>query len=100
MTPATGTLIPLVIISIGFIGIILSFLVPDRKKYVVSLILSGLIIGAGIFGLGSQSISRYQWNKRLRELQKDRQVDLEELRQRLKDKASETNPGSNATKPK
>lgn len=100
MAPFGNTGLPLVIVAIGMIGIILSFLVPDRKKSLVSLGLAGVIILAGLIQMGSQSITRYQWNQRMKNIQHDRQTDLEELRQRMKDKASQITPPGAETKKK
>lgn len=94
MTPAANTLLPLIIISLGLLGVILSFLVPDRKKANISLGLAGLIIISGVIGLGSQSIARFRWNQRMKEIQRDRQTDLDTLRQRMKDKVAEAEPAA------
>ena len=94
MSPFGNAGIPFVIIALGLLGIILSFLVPDRKKSVLSLGLAGLIILTGVIQLGSQSIDQIRWNRRMKEIQKERQVDLEELRQRMKEKAEQITPPS------
>lgn len=88
MTPAAGSILPLILIAIGIGCIILSFLVPDRKKSLISLGLAGLIVVVGLIQLGSTSFSRYRWNQRMRAVQRDRQTDLEALRQKMKDKAA------------
>lgn len=101
MTPAANTLLPLLIISVGLVGVILSFLVPDRKKYLISLGLAGLIIVTGLFHLGSQSITRFRLNRRMAAIQRERQTDLEEIRKRLQEQ-SQTKPTAPAgqSKPK
>jgi len=88
MTPAANTLLPLIIVSLGVLGIILSFMVPDRKKAIISLGLAGLIVVTGVFQLGSQSISRWKLNRRLQTIQKERQSDLEAIRKRLQEQAT------------
>src|SRR5688572_22119912 len=89
MSPFGSSALPLIIIAIGLIGIILSFLVPDRKKSLISLGLAGLTILTGFIQLTSQSVTRWQWNRRMKDIQRDRQSDLDELRQRMKDKAGD-----------
>jgi len=86
MSPFGSAAMPLVIVAIGMLGIILSFLVPDRKKSLISLALAGVIILTGIIQLSSQSIQRLEWNHRMRDIQRERQVDLEARRQKMKDK--------------
>ncbi len=88
MTPAANTLLPLMIIALGLLGVILSFLVPDRKKSMISLGLAGLIIVTGLFQLGSQSITRWRLNRRMASIQRERQQDLEDIRKRLQDQSS------------
>lgn len=95
MTPAANTLLPLIIVSLGLLGVILSFMVPDRRKSMISLGLAGLIVVTGVFQLGSQSISRWKLNRRLQAIQRERQSDLDAIRKRLQEQAT-TKPGSPA----
>ena len=87
MSPASNTLLSLILIALGCIGVTLSFLVPDKKKSLISL---GMAVGIIIIGgiqWGSQSIARFQLERRMKVIQCDRQVDLDALRQKLKDQA-------------
>jgi|SRR5690348_1110149 hypothetical protein len=95
MTPAANTLLPLMIISLGLLGVILSFLVPDRRKYMIALGLAGLIIVTGLFQLASQSITRFRLNRRMEAIRQERQQDLEEIRKRLQDQST-AKPGAPA----
>jgi hypothetical protein len=95
MTPAANTLLPLMIISLGLLGVILSFLVPDRRKYMISLGLAGLIIFTGVIQLGSQSLTRFRLNRRMQAIQRERQQDLEEIRKRLQEQSA-TKPAAPA----
>ena len=97
MSPFGSSALPWIIVALGILGVILSFLVPDRKKSLISLGLAGFIILVGVFQLASQSITRFQWDRRMRDIQRDRQADLEQLRQRMKDNATQT-PATPATK--
>ena len=99
MTPASNTLLPLMIISLGLLGVILSFLVPDRRKSMISLIMAGVIIVTGLFNLGAQSITRWRLNRRLQSIQRERQADLEEIRKRLQEQAAKTAPAGGAAAP-
>ena len=100
MTPAANTLLPLMIVSLGLLGVILAFLVPDRKKYLISLGLAGLIILTGVIQLGSQSFSRYKLNRRMAAIQRERQSDLEDIRKRLQDQqGTNAKPGTTGAAP-
>lgn len=98
MTPAANTLLPWILIALGLINVVLSFIVPDRKKSLISLGLGVFVVVVGFFQLGSQSIQSYRWNARMREIQRERQSDLDELRQRLKDKPGTPAAPAPATK--
>lgn len=100
MSPFGSSALPLIIIAMGLLGIILSFMVPDQKKSLISLGLAGFIILAGVIQLASQSITRYQWDRRMKEIQRDRQSDLEELRARMKEKAGDLQQKTPAEAPK
>ncbi len=89
MFPASGSQLPLVILALGIIAVILSFLVADRKKSLIALGLAGLILVTGLWQLGSQTIRQYSWERRMKSIQRDRQTDLDDLRQRLRDKSDE-----------
>ena len=89
MTPAANTLLPLIIVSLGILGVILSFLVPDRKKSVISLGLAVLIVVTGVFQLrGTVNFPLETGTRRLEAIQRDRQTDLEAIRKRLQDQAA------------
>ncbi len=98
MTPMGSASLPLIIVALGLVAVILSFMVPDRKKSLISLGLAGLIILAGIVELSSQSITRYRWNRRMKEIQEEQRINLEELRKKMQDKQSEAAPSNPAKK--
>lgn len=100
MAPYGSSVLSFILIALGMLGVILSFLVPDRKKSLISLSMAGFIIIVGIFQLVSQSWSRYTWNRKMAEIQRDRQGDLDELRARLKEKAAQMTPPAADTKKK
>ena len=84
MISATATILTLILIALGFLGIILSFLVPDRKKATIALVLSGLIIFTGVFQWMAQSIDQYRRNRRMGDFPRQQQVDWQQMRDRLK----------------
>lgn len=94
--PTSNVALSFILIALGMLGVILSFLVQDRKKYLISIVLSGIIIVAGLMQLSSQSFARYQWQMRMNRLQAQRQSDLEDLRKRLQDKTTPQTPNQPA----
>src|SRR5258706_13805822 len=100
MGPAVNSILSLNLIALGILGIILSFIVPDQKKSMIALVLSGLIIFAGIVQFGSQSIMQFRMNQRMKQIQHEQQASFDELRQKLKEKAEQTKPAPQAPHPK
>jgi hypothetical protein len=94
MTGASNTLLALILVALGIVGLILSFLVPDRKKSFLSLILAGAVIFVGLIQVVSQSVSDYRWRRRLTDLREQRQVDLDKLREDFKKRAAENAPAA------
>ncbi len=94
MTGASNTLLALILAALGIVGVILSFLVPDRKKSFLSLILAGVVVLIGLVQVVSQSVSDYKWRRRLTDLREQRQVDLDKLRDDFKNRAANTAPAA------
>src|SRR5262245_54246830 len=92
MADASNTLLALILVGLGIVSIILSFLVPDRKKSLISLVLGGVVVFVGLIQFVSQSVTQYKWKRRLSDLREQRQVDLDKLREDFKKRAAETAP--------
>ena len=87
--PTTNASLSLILVALGVLGVILSFMVPDRKKSVISLILAFIIIAAGCFQYSKQVASQREWRNRMRQATQGKDVNMEELRERLRNKAKE-----------
>lgn len=85
------TIASLHLIALGVLGIILSFLVQDRKKSLLSLVMAIFIVVVGVFQWGSQAFDQFKLNRRMRDIQRQQQVDLEQLREKLKAQAPQPN---------
>jgi hypothetical protein len=92
MAGASNSLLALILIALGIVGVILSFLVPDRKKSLISLVLAGIVIFVGLIQFVTQSVSDFRWRRRLADLREQRQVDLDKLREDFKKRAAESAP--------
>ncbi len=83
MPSTSSSLLALTIISLGVLGIILSFLVPDRKNSRIAVFLSLIIVGVGGYEFATQAIRQYMWQKKLDEIRKQQAANLDQLRARL-----------------
>ncbi|OVE76521.1 hypothetical protein BVX98_05950 [bacterium F11] len=101
MFPSSNVSLSLILIALGILGVILSFLVPERKKSLISLILACLIILTGIVRVTQDSLSQIQRRRGFRSFQTDRnKVDMKELRNMLKNKADDTRKSLDKPPPK
>ncbi len=92
MTGASNSLLALILVALGIVGVILSFLVPDRKKSFISFIMAGLVVLVGLVQFVGQSVSDYRWRRRLTDLREQRQVELDKVRDEFKARAAQTAP--------
>jgi uncharacterized membrane protein YqjE len=99
MSPASNTLLALILVALGIIGIILSFLVPDRKKSFISLVMAGVVAAVGVIYFAAQSVSDFRWRRRLSDLREQRQIDLDKLKEDFKKRAADVTPPA-AAQPK
>jgi uncharacterized membrane protein len=83
MPSTASSLLALTIVSLGVLGIILSFLVPDRKNSRVAVVLSLLIIFVGGYEFVAQAVRQYMWQKKLDEIRQQQAVNLDQLKSRL-----------------
>jgi hypothetical protein len=73
----------LIIISLGILGIIISFLIADRRRYVTALMLSWAILFMGIYHFAGTSLRQWQTARRLSKLQEQQKASLQALQERL-----------------
>lgn len=86
------------LIALGFIGLILSFLVPDKKKATISLVLGILIVISGLYQWVVPTLAQMAMNRHMQALSKQQQIDLEQLREKLKAQALQSAPPASTKK--
>ncbi|HRY29111.1 MAG TPA: hypothetical protein P5079_03640 [Elusimicrobiota bacterium] len=84
MPVTANNMMGLVILSLGVLGIIISFLITDRKKYLVAMVLALLIVVTGAYQYVSTGIRQWQTARRIASLQKQQRLNLEALQERLR----------------
>jgi len=97
MPNAGNSTYSLVIISLGILGVIISFLVTDKKKYYIAIALSLLVVCMGLFGFIGSSVQGWRMSRRISKLQETQRLNLEALQSRLRDaseRAKANAPGS------
>lgn len=90
MIAQSNVVLSFILIALGCLGVILSFLVPDRRKSMISLALAGIIVLVGVIYLGSSGVESWRWKRRLQTLRQQRpQMDMEKLREDFQKRADE-----------
>ena len=88
MSVTPTSVLALLIISVGILGVIISFLITDRKKYVIALVLSGCIISTGLFQYVKREIRQRRTASRIAKLQKKQRQNLRGLQDRIRQNRS------------
>jgi len=90
MISQSNVLLSFILIALGCLAVILSFLVPDRRKSLISLAMGGIIALIGVINFASSATESWRWKRRLEALRGERQqVDMQKLREEFKKKAEE-----------
>ncbi|HOW27295.1 MAG TPA: hypothetical protein PK876_02165 [Elusimicrobiota bacterium] len=82
--PIAANSAALIVLSLGLLGIIISFLITDAKRYLIALCLAGFIVLTGAYQFINVSIRQWQTARRIDNLQKQQRVNLEALQERLR----------------
>lgn len=99
MPIAGNTTYALVIVSLGILGVIVSFLITDRKKYIIALALSLLVVGMGAFQFVGSSLRQWRTSRRIAKLQETQRLNLEALQARLREANEKGRPGKPSAAP-
>jgi hypothetical protein len=78
--PFGNNLMGLVIVSLGILGVIISFLITDRKKYLTALALAALVIVTGLYQHLKVVSQQWRMNRRIEELSRRSTMNLDALR--------------------
>jgi len=84
MPSTANSLLALTIVSLGILGIILSFLVPDAKKSRLAFMLSVLVVGVGGYEFIYQAVRQFVWQRKLDEIRKQQSLNIDQLKERLR----------------
>jgi hypothetical protein len=90
MPVTANNMMGLVILSLGILGIIISFLITDRKRYLIAMALSLLVVLTGGYQYVSTGIRQWQTSRKIANLQKQQRLNLEALQERLRQAQTQT----------
>lgn len=96
---SSNNMLGLVIVSLGVLGVIVSFLITERRKYLTALALSGLIIATGVWQYVGAGIRQWKMTRRIEKLQEQQRMNLQALQDRLRQGQGGQNQGENRQAP-
>ncbi len=99
MPISSNNLIGLVIMSVGVLGIIIGFMLQDRKKYLISLVLSLSIVSIGGYYYVSLGLRQWRLNRRIAQLQEQQRVNFQSFQDRLRQNQTQTSAPQKAGAP-
>lgn len=89
MPTPMDAMLGLVVLSVGLLMVVTGFQLTDSKKRMVSYILSGLVSAAGCYYFVSSELRVIQMRRRIATIQRQQQVNLDEIQKRLKETQSQ-----------
>ncbi len=90
MPISSNNLIGLLIMSVGVLGIIIGFMLQDRKKYLISLVLSLFVISVGSYYYVSLGLRQWRLNRRIAQLQEQQRANFQAFQDRLRQNQSQS----------
>lgn len=82
----------LAILSLGILGVIVSLLIANRRRFLIGISLSGLLVALGVFYVVDTSLRQWWTARRIAKIQEQNRESLDALRGRMQEKAATTPP--------
>ena len=83
MPTPMDALLGLVVLALGTLGWSIAFLITDSKKRLIAYSLAGLMSALGLFYYVSSEMRSFEMRRRVATLQRQQQINLNEIQQRL-----------------
>lgn len=93
MPTPMDAMLGLLTLAVGLLILVTSFLIADSKKRLISYVLSGVVVLLGGFYYVSSEVRVFQMRRRISNIQKQQQVNLEEIQKRLRETKEEETQG-------
>jgi len=88
----------LAILSLGILGVIVSLLIANRRRFLIGISLSGLLVALGIFYVVDTSLRQWWTARRITQIQEKNRESLDALKARMIEKPVPA-PAPTETKP-
>lgn len=93
----TSNMFGLAILSLGILGVIVSLLIANRRRFLIGISLSGLLVALGIFYVVDTGLRQWWTARRIAQIQENNRESLDALKARMQEK---TTPAPAPAEPK
>ncbi len=83
----TSNMFGLAILSLGVLGVIVSLLIANRRRFLIGISLSGLLVALGIFYVVDTSLRQWWTARRISQIQEKNRESLDALKVRMQEKS-------------
>lgn len=90
MPTPIDAMLGLVVTAIGLLTVVISFLVVDCKKKLISYSIAGVVVVIGLFYYISSEMRGFQMRRRIANIQRQQQVNMEEIQKRFREAQKES----------
>ena len=94
MPTPMDAMLGLVVAAIGLLTLVIAFSIADDKKRAVAYVIAGIMTALGLYYYTSSEMRGFMMRRRIAEIQKQQQVNLEEIQKRLKETQSSQPPAA------
>ncbi|MBK8574899.1 MAG: hypothetical protein IPN90_04185 [Elusimicrobia bacterium] len=92
----TSNMFGLAILSLGILGVIVSLLIANRRRFLIGISLSGLLVVLGIFYVVDTSFRQWLTARRISKIQEQNRESLEALKARMQETSKTSTPAASA----
>lgn len=96
----TSNMFGLAILSLGILGVIVSLLIANRRRFLIGISLSGLLVALGIFYVVDTSLRQWWTARRIAQIQEKNRESLDALKARMQERPSTPTPPATPMEPK
>jgi hypothetical protein len=82
----------LAILSLGILGVIVSLLIANRRRFLIGISLSGLLVALGVFYVVDTSLRQWWTARRIAKIQEQNRESLDALKMKMQEKAGTPTP--------
>ena len=92
MPTPIDAMLGLVVAALGSLMLVVAFNLSDERKKKISYVLSGIVMLMGMYYFLSAQVRGFTLRRRIAEIQRNQQVNVEEIQRNLRNQTSQSAP--------